>query len=149
MLINQGRQLNDFFEAQNVKNRGFHGYVESSSDRRFLATIEQRPEPLPMSGKKILDTKVAEILASVPKIRYITLRKLKFCSILNGTVVDSLTVINDYGKSILAENPTVEQFGNLIDSNAKIAYDFILDAYYDVDKDVRILIRKQRNWRAF
>ena len=142
--------LNDFFEAQNVKNRGFHGYVESNSDRRFLATIEQRPPPLPLSGSKIFADHVAQKLSNVAKIRYITLNKLDFCSILDGSIVDALTVIKDYGASILAKNPTVEELASLIDSTAKKAYQFILDAYYDVDlKVMMIKIRKRRNFLVF
>ena len=138
--------MNDFFEAQNVKNRGFHGYVESSSDRRFLATIEQRPPPLPLSGKKIFDTLTATKLSEVSKVRYITLQRLDFCSILNGSVVDALTVVNDYGKSIIAANPTVEELAKLIDNTAKSAYDFILNAYYDVDTSVIwVNVRKRKS----
>lgn len=123
--------LKDFFDAQDVHKKRVKG--ETASDRRFLASIQPRPKPIDKSGIKLLDSVVASKLKSASKLRYIQLSSLKFCEMLNGAIVDSLVVVNDYHATIAQKNPTIQELADLIDNSAQKSYNTIFDIYGDVD----------------
>jgi hypothetical protein len=133
-VTRQGQLLKEFFDSQNVRKKIPQG--ETLADRRFLANLIPRPTPLPSSGRKILDTNVAEKLAELAKSRYVMLSNLQFCEILNGAVVDSFVGINGLNGAIATKNPTASELAALVDATAQKAYNEIFDIYGDVDPKV-------------
>jgi hypothetical protein len=133
-VTRQGQLLKEFFDSQNVRKKIPEG--ETLADRRFLANLIPRPTPLPSSGRKILDSDVAEKLADLTKSRYVMLSNLQFCEILNGAVVDSFARLQGLNGAIATRNPTASELAALVDSTAQRAYNEIVDLYGDVDLKV-------------
>ncbi|KAI8896370.1 nucleotide-diphospho-sugar transferase-domain-containing protein [Globomyces pollinis-pini] len=98
-----------------------------------MASILQKPEPRLPSGIRMLDSVVASRLSKVQHIRYVALSGLEFCDILNGAVVDAMTILNPFQGSIGTKNPTQAEIVKLIDGTAKNAYSYIFDIYSDVN----------------
>ncbi|KAJ3275516.1 hypothetical protein HDV01_000343 [Terramyces sp. JEL0728] len=125
-----GLQIKELFDSQHVHDTP-NG--ESASNRRFLAKLPKKPDPLPFSKKPILPNNVASILATAGKKRYVALTGLKFCSMLNGAIVDGTTFIYPLNATLASSNPSSKTLASLIDEHALKTYDYIFEIYVDVD----------------
>ncbi|KAJ3318790.1 hypothetical protein HDV06_007041 [Boothiomyces sp. JEL0866] len=125
-----GLLIKELFDSQKVHDTP-NG--ESASNRRFLAKLPKKPDPLPLSNKPILPNAVASILATAGKKRYVGLTGLKFCNMLNGAVVDGTTFIYPLNSTLAAANPSSLEFAKLIDEHALKTYDYIFEIYADVE----------------
>jgi hypothetical protein len=104
-------------------------------ESRFMASIIQRPPKLPLAGVKVMDSFLAEKLAEAEDLRFVTLNNFAYCNMLEGSVVDGLTNIYNFG-SVGSRNPNQLDIVNLIDSNAAASYEKIFNYFGQVKSEV-------------
>ena len=100
-----------------------------------MASIIQKPPALPVAGVRIIDSFLAGKLAEAGNLRFVMLKKLKFCDMLEGSVLDGLTALYNFG-TIGSNNPTQASVVDMIDSKAEQSYDKLFNYFGQVNAEV-------------